>query len=65
MSGTSSLIAHPRASTHAARSEKNYPSLPLAHSVHLKGDYNSITTLLDVFKYDEYDWEVIEKFTII
>ena len=34
-----------------------YPSLPLAHSVHLKEDYNSINTLLDALKYDEYDWD--------
>lgn len=29
-----------------------YQSLPLAHSMHLKEDYNS-KTLLDAFKYDE------------
>ncbi|XP_051506870.1 uncharacterized protein LOC127413629 isoform X1 [Myxocyprinus asiaticus] len=36
-----------------------YPSLPLAHSVHLKEDYNSIKTLLDALKYDEYIWGLI------
>ncbi|XP_051563221.1 uncharacterized protein LOC127446368 [Myxocyprinus asiaticus] len=33
-----------------------YPSLPLAHSVHLKQDYNSIKIFLDALKYDEYIW---------
>ncbi|XP_058879412.1 uncharacterized protein LOC131737009 [Acipenser ruthenus] len=42
-----------------------YPSLPLAHSVHLKEDYNSIKTLLDALKYDEYGWEVIGDFKIV
>jgi hypothetical protein len=36
-----------------------YPSLPLAHLVHFKKDYNSIKSLLDALKYDEYGWEVI------
>ncbi len=42
-----------------------YPSLPLAHSVHLKEDYNSIKTLLDALKYDEYGWEVIGDFKMV
>ncbi|XP_061431765.1 uncharacterized protein LOC133357688 [Lethenteron reissneri] len=42
-----------------------YLSLPLAHSVHLKEDYNSIKTLLDALKYDEYGWEVIGDFKIV
>jgi hypothetical protein len=37
-----------------------YPSLPLAHSVHFKEDYNNIKSLLDSLKYDEYSWEVME-----
>ena len=44
---------------------KKYPSLPLAHSVHLKEDYNSIKTLLDALKYDEYGWEVIGDFKMV
>ena len=31
-----------------------YPSLSLAHSVHLKEKYSSIKTLLDALKYDDY-----------
>ncbi|XP_061412718.1 uncharacterized protein LOC133345765 [Lethenteron reissneri] len=42
-----------------------YPSLPLAHLVHLKEDYNIIKTLLDAFKYDEYGWEVIGDFKMV
>ena len=42
-----------------------YPSLPLAHSVHLKEDYNSIKTLLKALKYDEYGWEVIGDFKMV
>ncbi|XP_061429010.1 uncharacterized protein LOC133355651 [Lethenteron reissneri] len=42
-----------------------YPSLPLAHSVHLKEDYNSIKALLDALKYAEYGWEVIRDFKIV
>ncbi|XP_061409989.1 uncharacterized protein LOC133344059 [Lethenteron reissneri] len=42
-----------------------YPSLHLAHSVHLNEDYNSINTLLDALKYDEYGWEVIKHFKMV
>ena len=42
-----------------------YPSLPLAHSVHLKEDYNNIKTLLDALKYDEYGWKVIGDFKMV
>ncbi|XP_061430119.1 uncharacterized protein LOC133356558 [Lethenteron reissneri] len=42
-----------------------YPSLPLAHSVHLKEDYSSIKTLLDALKYDENSWEVIGDFKMV
>jgi hypothetical protein len=41
------------------------PSLPLAHSVHLKEDYNSIKSLLDDLKYDQYGWEVIGDFKMV
>ena len=39
-----------------------YPSLPLAHSAHLKEEYTSIKTLLDALKYVDYGWEVIGDF---
>jgi len=42
-----------------------YPSLPMAHSVHLKEDYNNTRRLLQALKYDEYGWEVIGDFKII
>ncbi|XP_061421616.1 uncharacterized protein LOC133350847 [Lethenteron reissneri] len=42
-----------------------YPSLPLAHSVHLKENYNSIKTLLDALKYDESGLEVIGDFKMV
>lgn len=42
-----------------------YPSLPLAHSVHLKEEYNSVKALLDALKYDEYGWEVIGNLKIV
>ncbi|XP_061411305.1 uncharacterized protein LOC133344987 [Lethenteron reissneri] len=45
--------------------DNKYPSLPLAHSVHLKKDYNSIKILLDALKYDEYGWEVIRDFKMV
>src|SRR6218665_2933909 len=40
----------------------NYPSLPMAHSVHLKEDYTSVKMLLSALKYDDYRWEVIGDF---
>ena len=42
-----------------------YPSLPLAHPVHLKEEYNSVKNLLDALKYDEYGWEVIGDFKMV
>ncbi|XP_076371597.1 uncharacterized protein LOC143257152 [Tachypleus tridentatus] len=44
---------------------KEYTSLPLAHLVHLKEEYNSVKTLLEALKYDEYDWEVIGDFKLV
>jgi hypothetical protein len=41
------------------------PSLPLAHSVHLKEDYNNVKTLLTALKYEEYGWEVIGDFKMV
>ena len=39
--------------------ENNYPSLLMAHSVHLKEDYTSVKMLVSALKYDDYGWEVI------
>ena len=43
----------------------NYPSLPMAHSVHLKEEYNSVKMLLCALKYDDYGWKVIRDFKMI
>src|SRR6218665_2344854 len=43
----------------------NCPSLPMAHSVHLKGDYTSVKMLLSALKYDDYGWEVIGDFKMV
>ena len=43
----------------------NYPSLPMAHSVHLKEDYTSIKMLLSALKFDDYGWEVIGDFKMV
>ena len=42
-----------------------YPTLPLAHSVHLKETYENVKTVLNVLKYDQYNWEVIGNFKMI
>ena len=42
-----------------------YPSLPLAHSVHLKETYENVKTVPNVLKYDQYNWEVIDDFKMI
>jgi hypothetical protein len=42
-----------------------YPSLPVAHSVHLKEDYNSVKTMLNALQYDKYSWEVIGDFKMV
>ena len=42
-----------------------YPSLPLAHSVHLEETYENVKTVLNVLKYDQYNWEVIGDFKMI
>ncbi|KAL6469174.1 hypothetical protein MHYP_G00226980 [Metynnis hypsauchen] len=42
-----------------------YPSLPVAHSVHLKEEYTSVKMLLGALKYDEYGWEVIGDFKML
>ncbi|KAL6487813.1 hypothetical protein MHYP_G00044390 [Metynnis hypsauchen] len=42
-----------------------YPSLPVAHSVHLTEEYTSVKMLLGALKYDEYGWEVIGDFKMV
>lgn len=42
-----------------------HPSLPMAHSVHLKEDYSSVKMLLSALKYDKYGWEVIGDFKMV
>ncbi|XP_076359548.1 uncharacterized protein LOC143251981 isoform X1 [Tachypleus tridentatus] len=46
-------------------SGNKYPSLSLAHSVHLKEEYNSVKTLLEALKYDECGWDVIGDFKMV
>ena len=38
---------------------------PLAHSVHMKEEYQYIKILLSVLKYDQYNWEVIGDFKMV
>ena len=38
------------------------PSIPLAHSVHMKEEYQNIKILLSALEYDQYSWEVIGDF---
>jgi hypothetical protein len=42
-----------------------YPSLPVAHSVHLKEDYTSVKMLLSALKYNDHGWEVIGDFKMV
>ena len=44
---------------------RKYPSLPPAHSVYLKETYENVKTVLNVLKYDQYNWEVIGDFEVI
>ena len=41
------------------------PSIPLAHSAHLKEDYSSMHLLIEALKYGQYGWEVIGDFKMI
>jgi hypothetical protein len=41
------------------------PSLPLAHSVHMKEEYNNVKILLDALHYHEHLWEVIGDFKMV
>jgi len=42
-----------------------YPSIPLAHSVHMKEDYNNVKIMLHSLKYTQYQWEVIGNFKMV
>ena len=42
-----------------------YPSIPLAHSIHLRETYDNVKTLLNALKYDQNKWEVIGDFKMI
>ena len=35
-----------------------YPSIPIAHSVHLKESYDNMELLLEAIKYSEYEWSL-------
>ena len=66
VNGAFSLTVHQRISRQVLlRNGKKYPSLPLAHSVHLKETYENVKTVLNVLKYNQYNWEVIGDFKII
>jgi hypothetical protein len=41
------------------------PSIPVAHSVHLKEEYQNVKKLLTALKYEEYEWEVIGDFKMV
>ena len=38
------------------------PSIPLAHSVQMKENYENVKMLLSALRYDQYNWEVISDF---
>lgn len=42
-----------------------FPSLPIAHSVHLKENYECVKILLESVKYREYNWELIGDFKMV
>ena len=42
-----------------------YPSIPFAHSVHLKESYDNMELLLEAIKYSEYQWILCGDLTVI
>lgn len=42
-----------------------FPSIPIAHSVHLKEDYDNVKRLLNLVSYDSHNWDVIGDFKMI
>ena len=41
------------------------PSIPLAHSVQMKENYENVKMLLSALRYDQYNWEVIGDFKMV
>ena len=41
------------------------PSIPLAHSVQMKENYEHVKMLLSALRYDQYNWEVIGDFKMV
>ena len=42
-----------------------YPSIPIAHSVHLKESYDNMELLLEAVKYSEYQWSLCGDLKVI
>ena len=42
-----------------------YPSIPIAHSVHLKESYDNMELLLEAIKYSEYQWNLCGDIKVI
>ena len=42
-----------------------YPSIPIAHSVHLKESYDNMELLLEAIKYSEYQWSLCGDLKVI
>ena len=42
-----------------------YPSIPIAHTVHLKESYDNMELLLEVIKYSEYQWSLCGDLKVI
>ena len=42
-----------------------FPSLAIAHSVHLKENYETVKILLGSIKYHEYNWQLIGDFEMV
>ena len=47
------------------RNGNKFPSIPVAHSVQMKEDYETVKKLLIKVKYEEYQWEVRGDFKMI
>src|SRR6201995_1809026 len=39
-----------------------FPSIPVAHSVHLEEDYENVKLLLEKINYNNYNWDVCSDF---
>ena len=47
------------------RNGNKYPSIPIAHSVHLKESYDNMELLLEAIKYSEYQWSLCGDLKVI